>query len=478
MASFPGLPIGRLLLDAQFRIVEVDDTFSAQFGDASALVGEPLDEIVSSRDRRGAHALATKLNQYRGDALDLSLVITVAKREHFVRLRMVSVEGKLLAYIEPGDRDGSLTYELALARQRWQGVLQRSDEGIVLLDRWGSVLEHNQRFHELMDFRTPRGVPLTEEALRGRVLASMLPADFTELARGLYANDEEMSVRVEHRGRSLEIDVRTLRLPLRGRLETLVIVRDQSEQRMIAERDATIQADLEQAASFQRALISGVRAPDSIELDVTYRPLHRVGGDVYDVAVLPDGTVRAFIADATGHGVTAALSTMLIKSEYDALKDAGEGPAKTLAALNERITRSYAKLAVLFTAAIVDIAPDQHHVRYTCGGHPGPMLVRRDAVVELDDGGPFVGVKVGLEFPEWSASLAGWQGLALLTDGVTEARNKHGEQFGEARLRSALDEATRRKGAITERVMTRLDAHLGTQAATDDITLLAFRPRA
>jgi sigma-B regulation protein RsbU (phosphoserine phosphatase) len=253
-------------------------------------------------------------------------------------------------------------------------------------------------------------------------------------------------------------------------------VRDQSEQRMIAERDATIQADLEQAANFQRALISGVRAPAGLALEVAYRPLHRVGGDVYDVAVLPDGTVRAFIADATGHGVTAALSTMLIKSEYDAIKDAGDGPARTLAALNERFTRSYAPLSVLFTAAIVDISPDHQQIRYTCGGHPGAMLVRGDGVVELEEGGPFVGVRGDLAFPEWSTSLTGWRGLALLTDGVVEARNKRGEQFGEARLRAALGEPLRSDGALTERVLSRLDAYLGATPATDDITLLAIRP--
>jgi sigma-B regulation protein RsbU (phosphoserine phosphatase) len=475
MASYPGLPIGRLLLDERFRVVDIDPEFHERFGDASAILGVALDELVAHRDRRGAHALATRLAQHRGEMIDLSLVLAIGGRDHFVRLRLLAADGALVAYVEPGDREGSLTYELALARQRWHGVLQRSDEGIVLLDRAGAVLEHNQRFHELMDFRTPRGVPLSEEAIRGRVLASMLPREFTELAHGLLAGDEEMALRIEHRGRSLEVDVRHLRLPLRERLETLVIVRDQSEQRMIAERDATIQADLEHAASFQRALISGVRAPAGLALDVAYRPLHGVGGDVYDVAVLPDGTVRAFIADATGHGVTAALSTMLIKSEYDAIKDAGDGPARTLAALNERFTHSYAPLSVLFTAAIVDISPDHRQIRYTCGGHPGAMLVRDDGVVELEEGGPFVGVRGDLAFPEWTASLAGWRGLALLTDGVVEARNRRGEQFGEARLRAALDD-NRGHGALTERVLSRLDAHLGATQATDDITLLAIRP--
>ena len=301
-----------------------------------------------------------------------------------------------------------------------------------------------------------------------------MPAEFASVARGLVANDEMWSY-VDYRGRSLEIDVRNLLLPLRGRLETLMIVRDQSEQRMIAERDAAIQDDLEKAASFQRALISGMRPPAGIGLDVAYRPLHRVGGDIYDVAVLPDGTVRAFIADATGHGVTAALSTMLIKSEYDSVKDAGGGPAHALTALNERITRSYAKLAVLFTAAIVDVTPATQEVRYTCAGHPAAVLVGASGVVELEDGGPYVGMRGGLAFPEWTTSFAGRDALVMITDGVIEARNKAGEEFGERRLHTALAEVASQPGRLTERVLQRLDAHLATQPAGDDITLIALR---
>lgn len=473
-AAYPGLPIGRVMLDDLFAIVSVDATFTMLFGDATALIGRPLDELLSDRDHRGAVALASRLSQHRGEEIDLPLVISVARVDHFVRARLVVAKLGYIVYVEPGDREDSLTYDLALARQRWTGVLQRSDEGIVLVDRAGVILQHNERFFELMRFRTVHGVSLTEAALHGRALVPLLPPAFEALAARLSRGEHDFVLRVETEGRTLEIEGRTLRIPIRGRVETLLLVRDLSEQRQIAERDAIIQADLDQAAAFQHALLSRMRSPEGLEVDVAYRPLQRVGGDVYDVAMLADGTVRLFIADATGHGVTAALSTMLIKSEYDAVKEAGGSPAATLAALNDRITRTYLKRAVMFTAAIVDMEPDRETLRYTCGGHPGPLLCTAAGIVELAEGGPFLGAGAQQIYPEWTHRLDAWHSLVLITDGVVEARNAAGQQFGDERLHAAIRDATARGRKINANVLSRLDAYVGAQPQADDITLLTI----
>ncbi len=475
-AAFPGLPIGRVVHDDLFTNVEVDSTFTALLGDAASLLGRPLDELISDRDHRGAVALASRLSQHEGEEIDLPLVICVAAANHFVRARLVVAKRGYLVYVEPGDREASLTYDLALARQRWHGVLQRSDEGIVLVDRAGVILEHNERFFELMQFRTSHGVSLTEAALQGRPLVPLLPIPFEDLARRLARGDHDFTIRIETQGRSLEIEARTLRIPLGGQVETLLLVRDVSEQRLIAERDAVIQADLDQAAAFQHALLSRMRSPRGLEIDVAYRPLHRVGGDLYDVALLADGTVRLFIADATGHGVTAALSTMLIKSEYDAVKDEGGSPAATLGALNDRITRTYLKRAVMFTAAIVDLRPDRASLVYACGGHPGALLCTRGGIVELAEGGAFLGAAPRQTYPEWTQPLDDWHSLVLITDGVVEARNAAGQQFGDARLHAAIRDAAARDLSITAHVLAQLDAFVNAHAQTDDITLLALRP--
>ncbi|HEY4183050.1 MAG TPA: PP2C family protein-serine/threonine phosphatase [Kofleriaceae bacterium] len=476
MTRFPGLPIGQLTLDAQFRITAVDEAFIVLFEGGAELVGQSLDDLISERDRRGAVALSNRLNSFRDDIIDLALVINVAGIDTYVRLRIVRQGEEVIAYVEPSDSDNSLTYELALARQRWSALLQRSDEGIVLLSPTGRILQHNMRFFELMQFSTRHGITLAESALEGRQLATMLPRAFQTLADALTHGEDEFLLRLEIDGRTLEAEGRTLRLPLRGRIETLLLMRDLSEQKQIADRDAVIQKDLEQAAKFQTALLDQrIRMP-GLGIDIAYRPLHRVGGDLFDVTRMSDGTVRLFIADATGHGVTAALSTMLIKSEYDAIKLDGEGPGATLTALNDRITRSYLKLAVMFTAAIVDISPDRRTIRHACGGHPGPVLWHDSTPIELAEGGPFLGAISKQVYPEWSASHPQWSSLLLLTDGVTEARDPEGQQFGEQRLYASVEEALQRGKKVTANVLAHLDAFTASQHQSDDITLLVVQP--
>jgi len=478
MSSYPGLPLGQVTLDAQFRVVAVDAQFRWLFGGGAELVGATLDDMISDRDRRGAVALSGRLMQHRGEIIDLPLVIHVGEADHYVRMRLVMHDGggSYTAYVEQGDTEGSLTYELALARERWGALVRRTDEGIVLLSPTGTILQHNARFFELMQFRTAHGVSLSEAALQGRELVPLLPRGFEDIAAALARGDDEFVLRMTVAGRTFEAEGRTLRLPLRGRIETLLLLRDLSEQQQIAERDALIRADLEQAAKFQSALLARRIELPGLDVDIAYRPLHRVGGDLFDVAVLPDRSVRVFIADATGHGVTAALSTMLIKSEYDAIKHASASPGATLGALNDRITRTYQKLSIMFTAAIVDIAPDRGSLRHACGAHPGPILWSGADHVELAEGGPFLGALPRQTYPEWTTTSPAWSSLVMLTDGVTEARDASGQLFGERRLCDSVGDALARGTKVTADVLARLDAFTDTQNQTDDITLLVIQP--
>nr|MBA3539895.1 serine/threonine-protein phosphatase [Deltaproteobacteria bacterium] len=471
-----GLPLGRLDLDAEMRIVEIDDAFHHVFGDATSLRGQPLDMLVSERDSRGAVALAGRLNRYHGEVIDLALTIRVNAVDQFARLRLVKVDDRFVVYVESAEGAGHASRDLAVLRQRWDGVMRRSDEGIVLLDSEGTILQHNVRFFELMRFRTAHGVTLTEDALNGRQLTSLLSRPFAALRDRLAAGEDEFAIEIVIENRTLEVEGRMLRLAAQRGVETLLLVRDLSERQQIAARDAVIQADLEQAALFQRSVLARASNPSGLGIDVTYRPLQGVGGDLYDVAVLDGGTVRLFIADATGHGMTAALSTMLIKTEYDMVK-ATATPGATLMALNERIFRNHTKLAVMFTAAIVDIAPDHRTLTYSCGAHPAPLVVHADRVIEFEEGGPPLGARGGLKFPEWTSTFDHWQGLVLVTDGFAEARNSRGEMFGDARLHAAIADADARGRPIGTTVLSSLDTYLQTQPLTDDLTLLEVHPR-
>ena len=89
-------------------------------------------------------------------------------------------------------------------------------------------------------------------------------------------------------------------------------------------KDVIISDDLRKAREIQQSVIAfNAKDLEGIDIGVHFRPMIEVGGDIFDIYRRGEGQYRLFLADATGHGVQAALVTMLIKGEYDKIKSAG-----------------------------------------------------------------------------------------------------------------------------------------------------------
>ena len=207
-------------------------------------------------------------------------------------------------------------------------------------------------------------------------------------------------------------------------------------------------------------------------VEVLYRPLDLVGGDPYHVSQLPDGGVRVFLADATGHGLRASLSMMLMLSEYESAREAAS-PALILRELNERFSTTHAHLGVRFTALCADLRLDRGEIRYASAANPAPWIVRNGESIELSSGGPFVGLVCGLDFPEERAELRAGDTLVAFTDGIPDAFDAEGRAFGEARTLDAIVRA--KHGALAAGVEHAIDAFRGTRALDDDATMLVVR---
>lgn len=207
--------------------------------------------------------------------------------------------------------------------------------------------------------------------------------------------------------------------------------------REVQERDAIIQRDLEEARQFQRRMLGAPPKVDRASVEVVYLPLGLVGGDLY--AVSSDGDrLRLFIADATGHGVRASLTTMFIKSGYDAVRGTASGPAELLEALNDNIARAYGSAEMLFSAGCVDVDLATGELAFASAAHP-PVCVVRDGRAELlEGGGAFLGLRARMRFEQHTLKLADGDGVYLFTDGFSEARREGGEQFGDDRLKEVI----------------------------------------
>lgn len=242
--------------------------------------------------------------------------------------------------------------------------------------------------------------------------------------------------------------------------------------RVLEEKDRRLSEDLAQARNFQRRILPRAPVSGALRFAVEYRPAEEVGGDLYSVSALDGGGWRLFIADAIGHGVQAALRTMILKSEYDGVRDAA-GPQEVLAGLNDQIAAVYPGLELHCTAACFDVRPsgDGARVTYATAAHPPLVHVSDHAGRQMYLPGPFLGVMAGVEFPTVTFDAKRGERLFLFSDGLVEEWVGE-EEFGIDRVLTALT-GDGDVDAVVRRAVEALESFVGAQGITDDVTLLA-----
>lgn len=248
-------------------------------------------------------------------------------------------------------------------------------------------------------------------------------------------------------------------------------------------RARQLEQQLELARQVQRDLLpsSGL---DSADFDVAgaCMPALEVGGDFYDVFPAGSGRTALVLGDVSGKGLPAALLMALIHgavraSNWTAGTEQHEASSRRL---NELLCSGTSpdRFASLFWC-YYDSADG--HLRYINAGHLPPLVFPRDggAPVKLDEGGPVLGVVPDAVYRQASIRLAPGDLLVMYSDGIVEAENSDGEQFGEERLLAILQENHKRSSEeIRNEVLSRVRSFLGGQHPPDDLTLLVARVQA
>lgn len=200
-----------------------------------------------------------------------------------------------------------------------------------------------------------------------------------------------------------------------------------------------IQSDLTTARKIQAGIISQKdRTIGELEIIVRYRPLAEVGGDFFDIVELRPGLTRIFLADATGHGVQAALITMGIKAIYESLKRGVYSVGEILYHLNNEFLYSFRNLNQFLTCIVLDIDTKSNTIRYASAGHIPQYLITSGKIEKLEKTGRIIGAvaKSGYAFGE--LTLSDDARLVLFTDGLVEQWNSEKEEFGEERVENLI----------------------------------------
>ena len=208
---------------------------------------------------------------------------------------------------------------------------------------------------------------------------------------------------------------------------TVYAVWDQLSRQLAEQR--RVNAELKAAQEVQTVLVAAEeRGAPGYAVASVYRPASEVGGDFFQVIPLEGDGTLIVAGDVSGKGLRAAMAVSLIVGAVRTLAEQDASPAAVLAGLNRRlIGRIQGGFA---TCCAVRIDPTGHATMANAG-HCQPYLEGRE--VALPAGLP-LGLVEGMTYDEIALAIAHGQKLTLVSDGVVEARNHHGELYGFERL--------------------------------------------
>lgn len=273
---------------------------------------------------------------------------------------------------------------------------------------------------------------------------------------------------------------RGLRRKLRAKVAELErLIQDHAS---LSDRHQSLERELARAAAVQRDLLpKELPLPDGFEAAAQFEPSQMLGGDFYDACRRGDGAVVFLVADVSGHGTHAALSSMLLKSVFHDAARRADSPQGLLQEMNGSLYR-FLPEGMYACAAAAWFPPDGSPCLANAG-LPRPFVVRSSGRV---DELPLTGMPLGMfeqtldaGYDCRSVELEPGDLLLLASDGLGDVRAADGCFFQDDGLMSDAVAALagRAPRAALNDLLESAAAFAGDRPFPDDVTLLALRKR-
>jgi len=211
-----------------------------------------------------------------------------------------------------------------------------------------------------------------------------------------------------------------------------------------------------------------------------FRPAGYVSGDLYDVMRLDESHVGFYLADAVGHGLPAALLTMFIKNALVTKQIGPNGyrllePSQTMAILNDALLSANLSHATFATALYGWIDIRTSRVCFSRGGHPNPIVLRKDGTIEhIESDGPLLGIFPNEVFCDCTVQLEPGDRFLVFTDGVEVAYCETEQVDTTLWLRELQSRKHLPAAQLLQELADRMDANTGSLAPKDDLTMIAI----
>ena len=254
------------------------------------------------------------------------------------------------------------------------------------------------------------------------------------------------------------------------RVENARLTEEQIERERL-EREQQVASEIQ-----QRFLPSKAPQVTGYELQGISFPCYEIGGDYYDFIERENGSLIVALGDVSGKGTAAALLMSSLHAAVHAQADANDSIVKTIVAVNRYLVESIPpnRFVTLFYA---ELNPKSGALAFLNAGHNPPLIVHAGGTMEqLASGGLPLGILADADFREGRTKLYPGDVLVIYSDGVSEAVNPNGEEFGATRLYEVvarnLDTSA---SGIRDRIESALTKFCQGTPAADDITLVIVK---
>ena len=280
-----------------------------------------------------------------------------------------------------------------------------------------------------------------------------------------------------YHGSSGEVEIEELDLHFFGGALIFLLLMLEVADRVVMKRDLEIARDI------QKWLLPASPPPiPGLSVAFATRAANTVAGDYYDVfprmgANVSESRFLLAVADVAGKSMPAALLMATFQASLKTLSSVPCSLTELITGMNRYASSNSQEGRRFTTAFLGEFDASTRDLTYINAGHNTPILRRSVGTIErLDRGGLPLGIDAQAAYQTGAVKLQAGDWLVIFTDGVVEAVNEHGAEYGEQRLLNVLQTGT---GATPEellrRIISDLDTFVGETPQHDDITCMLLK---
>ena len=304
-----------------------------------------------------------------------------------------------------------------------------------------------------------------------------IPLNWLRLVESIEARGEDRRIGV------LYLDSRErgalLSDPTRSALETLaaeasVAIENAQLYRANLEK-ARMEQEMRIAAEIQQALLPKPRASlGFVEAAAASIPCRSIGGDFFDYLDEPGRAFGFTLGDVAGKGPPAALMSALMQGMFASQALYADSPSVAVTQMNKALCRR--GLESRFVTLMFGIIDSDGALAYCNAGHNPPLVIGKSGVRRLDEGGPVVGLLEFAPYSQGAIKLETGDTVIVFSDGVSEALDAAGQEFGDDRLIEVANRAGDRSAqSLVDAVVAAVREFTKGAPQSDDITVMVIR---